>query len=320
MPILERDPWRFQYFEGAACPDDVAIPTDDPDCWALYPQHRWVYNKLTIAESQGLACGPHGVTPERFPVFSKPIFNLKGMGVGSAVISDADEMARLYQPGHFWMELFSGDHVSSDCAVVDGELHWIRHCTGVAGEGGTFDCWTVEAGNRPQLTAKIATWVKRHMAGYTGMMNFESIGGGIIEAHLRFADQWCDLYGAGWVQALVKLYSEGVWDFDDNKRRRGFSIPLFAEHGEEFVHPPKDVQTRVRAMPGIKSLQITFHEAKEAAHHAMPPGGFRLAVINATDLNAGLAARDELARAYPGVPMLHNSPTGMNSSRSGQAA
>jgi hypothetical protein len=33
----------------------------------------------------------------------------------------------------------------------------------------------------------------------------------------------------------------------------------------------------------------------------MPPGGFRLAVINATDLAAGLAARAELARAFPDV-------------------
>jgi len=307
MPILERDPWRMQYFEGVSCPENVMIPTDDPDCWLLYPQHRWVYNKLTIAESQGVACGPHGVPPESFPVFSKPIFNLKGMGIGSTVVCNEEVMAALYHPGHFWMELFSGDHVSTDCAVVGGEVRWQRHATGLAGEGGTFECWTIEAGNRGKLETKIADWVKRHMAGYTGMMNFESIGGGLIEAHLRFADQWCDLYGHGWVKALVNLYAEGVWDFDDGQRRRGFSIPLFAEHGEQFSHPPEAVQKKIRSMPGIKSLQITFHEAKEAAHHAMPPGGFRLAVINATDLNAGLKARDELARAFPGVAMLLDS-------------
>ena len=30
MPILERDPWRLQYFEHVECPDDELIPTDDP--------------------------------------------------------------------------------------------------------------------------------------------------------------------------------------------------------------------------------------------------------------------------------------------------
>jgi len=27
VPIVEKDPWRAQYFEGVACPDDVVIPT-----------------------------------------------------------------------------------------------------------------------------------------------------------------------------------------------------------------------------------------------------------------------------------------------------
>ena len=28
MPIIERDPWRTQYFERVSCPDEVVIPTD----------------------------------------------------------------------------------------------------------------------------------------------------------------------------------------------------------------------------------------------------------------------------------------------------
>ncbi len=37
MPICEADPWRFQYFENVACPDDVRISTEDPDSWKWYP-------------------------------------------------------------------------------------------------------------------------------------------------------------------------------------------------------------------------------------------------------------------------------------------
>ena len=51
-------------------------------------------------------------------------------------------------------------------------------------------------------------------------------------------------------------------------------------------------------MPHVKSLQITFHEGKPPEDHAMPPGGFRLAVINATDLEAARLARRRLAEAY----------------------
>src|ERR1700691_6115515 len=70
MPIHERDPWRRQYFENIACPDTVFIPTDDADAYRWNPRHRGVYNKLLVAESQGLDCAPHGVEPTHYPVFS----------------------------------------------------------------------------------------------------------------------------------------------------------------------------------------------------------------------------------------------------------
>ncbi len=299
MPVLERDPWRFQYFEHVACPEDVVIPTDDPDSWNLFPHHRWIYDKLKIAESQGIPCGPHGVTPSRFPVFSKPLINLKGMGVGSRVITSADELEQSSQAGHMWMVLLQGPHVSTDCAVVDGKTVWCRHATGVPWIAGMFKHWTVHAGPMPDIESYLSAWVAKHMRSYTGMMNFETIGGRIIEAHLRFADQWCDLYGAGWVEALIRLYAEQRWDFDDQDRRDGFSVPLFARHGNGFSHPPLDLQSQVRAMADIKSLQITFHEAKPSDDHPMPPGGFRLAVINATNLSAAHTARRLLASAFP---------------------
>ena len=54
MPICEIDPWRTQYFERVPCPDDVFIPTEDSDAWTWNPEHRWVYDKLEVALSQGL--------------------------------------------------------------------------------------------------------------------------------------------------------------------------------------------------------------------------------------------------------------------------
>lgn len=302
MPVLERDPWRLQYFRDVPCPDDVVIPTDDPDSWQLFPRHRWVYDKLRVAETQGLAAGPHGVMPAAFPVFSKPVTNLKGMGLGSRVIATAADLEHHYQPGHMWMPLLTGAHVSTDCAVENGRIAWVRHATGVPWDDGMFRFWTIHAVPMPDLEAPLSRWVSDHMAGYTGMMNFETIGGSIIEAHLRFADQWCDLYGEGWVEALVRLYVEGRWSFADEGRRDGFSMPLFARHGTAFRHPPADLQAETRAMPEVRSLQVTFHEGKPPQDHAMPPGGFRLGVVNATSLDAARAARRRLATAFdPGL-------------------
>ena len=84
MPICEADPWRLQYFQHVET--TAQIPTEDSDAWQWNPRHRWVYDKLQVALTQNLDAGPHGVLPVRFPVFSKPIINLKGMGIGSRVL------------------------------------------------------------------------------------------------------------------------------------------------------------------------------------------------------------------------------------------
>jgi len=70
MPICEIDPWRIQYFEAARCPEHVRIPTEDSDAWMWNPRHRWVYDRVAVAQSQGLDAGPHGTAPPRFPVSS----------------------------------------------------------------------------------------------------------------------------------------------------------------------------------------------------------------------------------------------------------
>ena len=298
MPICEADPWRMQYFEGVACPDDVNIPTEDGDAWRWYRDYRWVYDKLAVAETQNLACAPHGIEPESFPVFSKPIYNMRGMGAGSGVLRSLRDYRHRQRPGHMWMQLLTGDHVSTDAAVVAGEISWQRHTVGEPLEGGMFDYWTVLAEPRPEIEQYLTQWVKTYMPSYTGMLNFETIGARIIEVHMRFADQWPDLYGKGWVDAVVKLYAEGTWDFDDSGRRDGYSVVLFGAHGVQYRHPPVDVVQRLSEKDEVSSIQITFHEDRPPSSHSMPPGGFRLAIVNTFDLDVGRRVREELALSF----------------------
>lgn len=298
MPIVEHDPWRVQYFESVACPDEVHIPTDDGDAYRLYPLYRWVYNKLAVAESQGFETGLHGVDPPAYPVFSKPVYNMRGMGTESRVLRSEKEYLRYLKPGHFWLPLLEGDHISSDVAVVDGDPRWWRHVTGRALDQGTFDYWTIHAEARPAVEDYCGDWLRKNLKGYTGMVNFETIGARIIEVHLRFADQWPDLYGAGWLDAVVRLYAEGRWEFGDADRRTGYSVVLFGAHGVQYHHPEPSLVAELRADAAISSIQITFHEDRPPWAHAMPPGGFRLAIVNCWNLEAGMAARQQLALAY----------------------
>lgn len=294
MPVCEADPWRMQYFEGIPCPDHVKVPTEDGDAYLWYPEHKWVYNKLSIAESQGLRCAPHGIDPDHYPVFSKPIYNMRGMGAGSRILRTEKEYRRANRPGHMWCELLEGDHVSTDVAVVRGESKWWRHTSGVPLEGGMFDYWIVEKEDRESLVEHFTEWIRKNLSTYTGMVNLETIGDRIIECHLRFADQWPDLYGEGWVEAVIRLYETGEWDYR-TERRTGYSVVLFGAHGVKYSHPDPKLLEELRNDPEISSVQVTFHEDKDPELHSMPPGGFRLAIVNGFDLEPLREARDRLA-------------------------
>ena len=113
-----------------------------------------MFDKLQVALSQGLAAGPHGTEPPRFPVFSKPIMNFRGLGAGSRILTSAEDYeAHHTRPDHYWMTLLEGPHVSSDVALVEGEPKWWRHATGLATGEGMFDRWTIHAAADPPLEA-----------------------------------------------------------------------------------------------------------------------------------------------------------------------
>ena len=301
MPIIEPAPWRHQFFDHVACPQDLFIPTDDPEAWEWNPRHRWVFDKLQVALSQGLPAGPHGTKPPGFPVFSKPIMNFRGLGAGSRILSSAEDYDRHHAPGHFWMTLLEGRHVSTDVAVVDGGPQWWRHVTGVAVGEGMFDTWTVHAAHDAELESYCGHWIEENLAGYTGMLNLETIGGRIIEAHLRLSDQWPDLYGEGWIEAFVGLYRDRIWNYADADRRDGYSLVLFGPAGRQYRQPPRQLVQTVEQMPAVSSVQITFHAERPPEQHAMPPGGFRVAVVNAFDREQGEAAREVLRDYFFGA-------------------
>ncbi len=191
------------------------------------------------------------------------------------------------------MPLFEGRHVSTDVALEQGLPRWWRHTTGVPGAQGTFDYWTVHAAPDLALEEYLAGWTADHLQGFSGIVNFETIGGRIIECHLRMAEQWLDLNGPGWLDAVVELYAQGVWRFDDGGRREGYSVVLFGEHGKRWSIDRAAVAQLLPA-PGVSSIQITFDDGVPLDQHAMPEGGFRLAIVNAWDLAAGKNMREQL--------------------------
>ena len=73
---------------------------------------------------------------------------------------------------------------------------------------------------------------------------------------------------------------------------------LFGAHGPHYKKPDQNAVNEFLTYPGISSIQITFHEDKAPELHSMPPGGFRLAVVNCWNLEIGLNVRERLAALF----------------------
>ena len=158
--------------------------------------------------------------------------------------------------------------------------------TGGPAGGGTFDHWTVHAGAAP-ARGLLRRFRRRELAGFTGILNFETIGGRIIEVHLRMSDQWPDLYGAGWVDAVVRLYATAPGASPTATAATASAWCCSARTGRAIAIRRRALVAQAQAHPGVTSVQITFHEDKDADRHAMPPGGFRLAIVNCLEPAGG---------------------------------
>jgi hypothetical protein len=295
MPICEIDPWRTQYFEAAHCRSTCAFRRKTPmrgrgtrviaGCTTAW-RSRKARDSTRAARHDAAAVS----------VFSKPIVNLKGMGLGTRVLRTADDYDQHCTAGHMWMTLLTGRHVSSGRGRGKrrGQVVASRHGTsGRAAERSTY--WTVHAEADPALEASLRRMDRRapcriHRHGQSR----DRSAARSSKRTLRVTDQWPDLYGRGWVDALVHLYAHGEWIYADRDRRDGYSVVLFERHDVRWRHPtPRQIED-IRSLPGVSSVQITFHEERDPPLHAMPPGGFRLAIINGWNLDVGLAARNRL--------------------------
>jgi hypothetical protein len=288
---LERD-WREQRFTERAAPAGMPIPIDDSDAFEMFPD-RWIYDRFRIAKSQDLECGLRDVQPMRYPVFCKRVMNLAGAATGRIVYGEREYREECVD-GDFWMPVLSGEHVSSDFALIQGVSEWSRHTLGIRSGGGIRDQWIVEERQRPGLERYCQQWLRANLPAYTGMVNVESIGGRIVAAHLRCADQWPDLYGRKWLDAVIRLYRSGTWDLVDTGRAEGYSVVLFGPRRAPHVHPHPDVLSACRASVGISSIQLPFVDDPNAAR-AIWRDGARRAVVNSFNLEEALRVRAVLA-------------------------
>lgn len=193
------------------------IPKDDIAAWQQKPWTRPWFNKLHVAEAQGVECGPHGLYPTKFPVISRPIYNMDGMGAGAEIWHGSEDVN--YKPGHFWSEMLEGDHISYDILLEDGE---VKECFAALGHKislSQFSHWEIF---RKLLPAPLKGFLDRNFYKKSGKINLECIGEKIIEIHFRWCPEWEHWY------PKAPFYSVPLWQDAD------FWQQLESDSGDEW--------------------------------------------------------------------------------------
>lgn len=282
--------WVDQFF-NIDSPDNIVVPCGDVVAWKLYPNHNWVYNKIELSRTQGIECGPHGVSPPFSPVFSKPIFNLYGMGLGAKQIFEYDPGH--YEAGHFWSPVFHGKHMCTDVALVKGVRQWHYAFDCHKDENGSFiEYHSIHDKDHYDVLDYISAWAKVHLDGFTGIVNFETIGKHIIDCHLHMNTQFIDLYGENWLEAAIKLYNKEFWEYEA-RSEHGYSCVYRTEQPGIYTIN-KDELDRLRKE--VSSIQLTFKKGcpVDSSDAINDEYSYRLAIVNDRKLEKAREIIEEL--------------------------
>ena len=203
--------------------DIKSVISNDIEAWNKYKSYHHIYNKLWIAESQDIQCGPMGIKPKKYPIIFKPIINLYGMSRSFKIISKEEEYFKYLKDGLFWMEYLDGNQYNVDLIILNGEIKYYTALESVPFTEGTFKYH--KALPNYSINSKIIYWINNHFKNYTGCLNIEIIDNKIIEVHLRLNGDYY-LYDEEFTKELDNLYNNNSWNYS-KKIKKKYLIPVF---------------------------------------------------------------------------------------------
>ena len=165
------DPWEINIMKG--------VPEFDNEAFLKYENHNFVYDKLWIAESQGLQCGKLDNLikfPQKhleYPIFIKPRWGHKSASSKNCFKIKSHEEAKKYHylDNIIWTEFIDETEGMTDFLMYRGRIvYYITYQYSTTQNGVVADEWKyICSDNKPP--SKIVDWVNRHMKDYSGICN-----------------------------------------------------------------------------------------------------------------------------------------------------
>jgi hypothetical protein len=273
--------------------DEIVV--SDQHAWIKYPEYHFIYNKLWVAESQDLECGPMYVYPNDscYPVIFKPIINLMGMSKGIKKINNNKEYDENIRDGFFWEKYLIGEHLCIDVVMKNNEILFTSCLISVIDENDIFQYHYSD----PEfvLPEHIKLWIHNFFKDYTGCINLETINGTIIEAHLRLNGDY-QLYDKTFAHLLENLVTNNtnntnntINNFSNYKIKKKYLLPIFVNKNFNIVKFNKKIILNICKKYTINSL---FFDDINSPNQ--PDNISRLIMLDINILNHGLKLKKKI--------------------------
>lgn len=167
------------------------IITNDIDAYKFNKGYQHVYNKKWVTDSQqhnftNISSGFMDEIPLHFPVFIKPIMNLRGGNRDCYIIRNVNEFKKYsHREDMFWTPLYEGQEGSTDFLLDKGRILFQLSYTIEKLDDRILGMMTVIS-RENKCPSGIIEWVKHNLRDYSGPVNVQYIGDNIIEVGLRF--------------------------------------------------------------------------------------------------------------------------------------
>lgn len=260
------------------------VPTSDIEAWVANPTHHEIYNKLWIAETQCIPCGPMGIYPSKYPVIFKPIINLYGMSRGIRIVNNDDEYEKYKVDGMFWSDFLTGPQHCVDLVLVDGKIVYSGALLSHLGPMGSFDYH--ETLTDYELPDSIRDWISVALDDYTGCVNMDVIGNKIVEVHLRLNGD-SQSYDYDFVRQLHAVLRKKIPAITYTPPKI-YIIPIFVEKTFDKSINQKEIKS-IAETYNINRIGFDDINAAHQSEHFN-----RLAIFDTPNLDTGLEFREKI--------------------------
>jgi hypothetical protein len=215
------DPYKYHFSKN--------MPYFDIEAYKKYPKYNWVYDKLYIAQSQGLMCGKLETLKYykdniKYPIFIKPRWGHKSASSKNCFkIKNKEQLMKyIYIKDMMWSDFIDDKETMTDFIMLNGNIkHQITYIYSDK-QNGFSDVWKyISPDNKPPNN--IIEWVKQHMGNYTGMLNVQYRGTYIIEVGLRLARGGAYILSSDnkyLIQNINNVIDDEQWDYSIQEKMK----------------------------------------------------------------------------------------------------